>query len=92
VSGDRLDLDAVEECADMRAWTAPETVLALVAKVRRLRALESRLGELPGQWTASTADGLGYRREHWRGPDYAEGVDVGVEGCADVLRRTLAGE
>ena len=84
---DAWDDDNAEHIAGMD----PATTLRLVAEIERLQAFYSRLGELPGQWYASTADGLGHRRDHWRGPDYAEGVDAGVEGCADVLRETLEG-
>ena len=52
--------------------------------------LRAKVAALPDQWIASTAEGVGHKIDHWRGDDYAEGFDAGVESCADTLRAALA--
>ena len=55
-----------------------------------LRARLAAVEALPPSWIASTAEGMGRKIDHWRGDDYAEGFDAGVESCADTLRAALA--
>ena len=63
---------------------------AAEAEVGTLRAKLAAVEALPPSWIASTAEGMGRKIDHWRGDDYAEGFDAGVESCADTLRAALA--
>ncbi len=37
-----------------------------------------------------TQDAIGVRSQHWRGPDYADGLDCGIEMTAALVREALA--
>lgn len=80
---DDLDLDTIE--ADARYWLGEmldqtktrDAVLALVAEVRRLRAIEEWAEDAPHHPGCSGGYGLGYRckcgrREIWPDPDEAD--------------------
>ena len=72
------------------AWARLEDFAAAEAEVVTLRARLAAVEALPPSWIASTAEGMGRKIDHWRGDDYAEGFDAGVESCADTLRAALA--
>lgn len=72
------DLTEIEQCAalDGQGATADQT-LALVAEVRRLRAIEEWAEDAPHHPGCSGGYGLGYRckcgrREIWPDPDEAD--------------------
>ena len=72
------------------AWARLEDFAAAEAEVVTLRARLAAVEAWPPSWIASTAEGMGRKIDHWRGDDYAEGFDAGVESCADTLRAALA--
>ena len=85
--------EAADAAAERRldqsiAWM--ERAEAAEAEVVTLRARLAAVEALPPSWIASTAEGMGRKIDHWRGDDYAEGFDAGVESCADTLRAALA--
>ena len=61
--------------------TAPGLDEAAIAEV---------LAALVESWRSRTSDGQGVRREHWRGHDYVEGEDFGLETAADELAAIAA--
>lgn len=73
-AGDQLRLDYIKELESER-----DRLLENVDRIRKL----------PDEWEASTQDGRGARREHWRGPDFADGEDAGLGRAADELRRAF---
>ena len=66
-----------------RAESAEAEVVTLLAKVAAVEAL-------PDEWMALTSTVLATKQEHWRGDDYVDGREFGIETCADSLRAALA--
>ena len=60
------------------------------SEVERLRAQAAAVEALPDEWMALTSTVLATKQEHWRGDDYVDGREFGIETCADSLRAALA--
>jgi len=92
---DPLDARGSKYWAAFRADESRHTVDAVIRladnEQAELRATIERVRALPAMWISDTADGRGFKANHWRGPDYVEGRDAGLEDCADNLRIALDG-
>ena len=63
---------------------------ALAREADALRAKVAAVEALPDEWMALTSTVLATKQEHWRGDDYVDGREFGIETCADSLRAALA--
>ena len=78
-----MSADRLAEREKARAESAEAEVVTLRAKVAAVEAL-------PDEWMALTSTVLATKQEHWRGDDYVDGREFGIETCADSLRAALA--
>lgn len=54
-----------------------------------IAVIERRMTAIADTWHARTSEGQGSMREHWRGADYVDGNDAGIEQCVEEMRAMI---